>query len=147
MKQVSFAVPGLPMGHARPSWLLLILSVYLPRGGYDEENYVATLGVRIITEEGTATGAKDFIGGDINIELKLGAGSDEFEGLDSIGWYGLHGPACRGGGEDEVTCDKKIRWLQQVNDFNCTVTGPWVDAHDPGDCHTWRGWGSRVCKK
>ena len=83
------------------------VSVSARGGGYDEEKYVTTLeGVRIITEEGRATGAKDFfIGGDINIELKLDVGTDEFEGLECIGWYGLYGPACCGGGEDEVTCN------------------------------------------
>ena len=52
-----------------------------------------------------------------------------------------------GGGEDEVTYHKKIRWLQLLKDFHCTVTSTWVDADDPGDCHTWRAWGSRVRKK
>ena len=41
-------------------------------------------------------GAKDFfIGGDLNIELKL-------EGLNSLDWYGLCGPEYRRRGEDVV---------------------------------------------
>ena len=32
-----------------------------------------------------------FIGGDLNIELKLCL--DEHRGLDSIEWYGMYGPA------------------------------------------------------
>ena len=60
----------------------MILSVCLPHGGYDEGNNVATLeDIRITMEEGGAMGAKDFfIGGDINIELKLEGGRD---------WYGF----------------------------------------------------------
>ena len=50
------------------------------------------------------------IGRDCNTELKLQGGGEEFEGLNSRDWYGLHGPECRGGGED-VTYEK-FRWLQ-----------------------------------
>ena len=58
-------------------------------------------------KEGKAMGAKDFfVGGDLNIELKLEGGREDFEGLDSADWYGLYRPECRGGGEDEVTYDK-----------------------------------------
>ena len=42
----------------------------------------------------------------ILVASELVGGSVDFEGLDSIGWYGLYGPECRGGGEDEVTYEK-----------------------------------------
>ena len=50
--------------------------------------------------------------GDLNIELRFEGGSEDFEGLDSIDWYAPNGPECRGGGEDVVTYEKKLRWLQ-----------------------------------
>ena len=57
------------------------------------------------------------------------------------------GPECLGGGEDVVTYEKKLWWLQLLRDFHCTVTSTWVDAENLGECHTWRAWGSRVRKK
>ena len=36
-----------------------------------------------------------FIGGDINIELKLETSGEYLQGLDGIDWYGIHGPECR----------------------------------------------------
>ena len=46
--------------------MMMILSVYLPHGGYDVENYVTVLeDIRVIMEESRAFGAKDFnIGGE-----------------------------------------------------------------------------------
>ena len=41
----------------------------------------------------------------------------------------------------------KLRWLQPLTDYNCTVTSTWVDADDPGECRTWWAWGSRIRKK
>ena len=61
---------------------LLVLSVYMPHGGYDEELVIT------ITEEGKALVTEDFL--ILNIELKLetdGAGLD-FQGLNSLDWYG-----------------------------------------------------------
>ena len=74
----------------------------MPRGGYDEEDYITELElVQIIMTEGKRMGAKDFfIGGDNNIGFKLEGGGEELHGLDSLDWYGLHGPECRGGGAD-----------------------------------------------
>ena len=85
---------------------MMLLSFYMPRGGYDEETCIAVLEtVKIIKEEGKKTGAKGFfIGGDSNIELKLEGGREDFHGLDSLDWYGFYGHECRGGGEDMVTC-------------------------------------------
>ena len=58
-------------------------------------------------------GAVDFfIGGDINFELKLELGDEDLQGLDGIDWYGTHGRECLGGGEDVITYEKKLRWLQ-----------------------------------
>ena len=60
-------------GHERCTAILVALLMVLPHGDYDEENYVTVLeDIRAIIEEGRAMGAKNFfIGGDINIELKL----------------------------------------------------------------------------
>lgn len=86
---------------------MMVLSVYMPHGGYDEENYIAELEiVMIIIEEVKKMGAKDFfINGDLNIELKLESGNVEFLVDDSLDWYGLYRPECQEGGEDVVTCD------------------------------------------
>ena len=47
----------------------------MPHGGYDEENFIAELEiVKIVMEEGKRKVAKDFIGGGLNIELKLEGG-------------------------------------------------------------------------
>ena len=98
--------------------------------------------------EGKKFGAVDFfICGDINIELKLEPGDENLHGLDGIGWSGIYGPECLGGGEDVITYQKKLRLLQLLRDFDCTVTSTWVDAESLGECHTWRAWGSRVRKK
>ena len=75
------------------------------------------------------------------------ADGQDFEGWDSVDWYGLFGLVCRGGGEDEITNDKKLRWLQLLKDFDCTVTRTGADTDDPGECHTWRAWGPRIVKK
>ena len=54
-------------------------------------------------------GAKDvLIGGDLNVELKLEGGGKELQGLDSLDWHGLYGPACPGGGEDVETYEKNF---------------------------------------
>ena len=110
------------------------MSVYLPHSGYDEEDYFATLeAVWDIMGEGKKLGAVDFfIGGDINIELKLEPGDEDHQRLDGIDWYGIYGPECLGGGEDVITYEKKSRWLQ----LDCTVTSTWVDAENLGECHT-----------
>ena len=116
----------------------MILSVYLSHSGYDEEDYFATLeAVRDITGEGKKLGAVDFfIGGDINIELKLEPGDEDLQGLDGIDWCGIYGPEYLGGNEDAITYEKKCRWLQLLRDFDCTVTSTWVDAENVGECHT-----------
>ena len=124
---------------------MMILSVYLPHSGFDEEDHFATLeAVRNIMDEEKKLGAVDFfIGGDINIELKLEPGDEDLQGLDGIDWYGIYGPKC----EDVVTYEKKLWWPQLLRDFDCTVTSTWVDAENLAECHTWRAWGSRVRKK
>ena len=95
--------------HFRRSWIshervtailvgsTMIKSVYMPHSGYDEEEYITTLDVvREIMLEGKNMGAEDFfIGGDINIELKLDNDHKDFQGIDGIDWYGIYGPECR----------------------------------------------------
>ena len=83
----------------------------------------------------------------VSAELKLEPGDEDLQGLDGIDWYGIYGPECLGGGEDVVTNEKKLWWLQLLGDFGCTVTSTWVDAENPGECHMWRAWGSRVRQK
>ena len=102
------------VSHERCTAILLgamtILSVYLPHSGFDEDDYFATLEtVRNIMDEGKKLGAVDFfIGGDINIELKLQLGDEDLQGLDGIDWYGIYGPECLGGGEEVITHEKKF---------------------------------------
>ena len=93
-------------------------------------------------------GAIDFfIGGDLNIELKLEPDHEDLQGLDGIDWYGMYGHHCLGGGEDVVTYEKKLRWLQLLREFGCVVTSTWIETENPGECFTWRALGSRVRKK
>ena len=62
-------------------------------------------------ERGQEDGADDFyIEGDINIELELETTGEDLQWLDGTEWYGMHGPECRGGGEDVITFDKKKLW-------------------------------------
>ena len=83
----------------------MLLSVYMPHSGRDEEDYIEALEtVRNIMTEGRRAGAVDFyIGGDINIELKLVNTGEDLRGLDSIEWNGMYGPECRGGGEHVIS--------------------------------------------
>ena len=127
----------------------MILSVYMPHSGCDEEEYIATLeAVRDVMGEGKHLGAMDFfIGGDINVELKLEPDHEHLQGLDGIDWYGIYGPECLGGGEDVTTYEKKMRRLQLLREFGCVVTSTWVEKGNPDECYTWRAWGSRVRRK
>ena len=84
--------------------------------------------MRTILTEGRKAGAVDFfVGGDINIELRLGNAGEDLHGLDSIEWYGLYGPVCKGREEDVITYEKKIRWPQLLKKINCTVTSTWAN--------------------
>ena len=78
----------------------MLLSVYMPHSGRDEEDYIEAL-------ETVRT-----ISCDSNIELKLGNADEDLQGLDSIKWYGMYGPECKGGGEDVITFEK-------CDGFNC----------------------------
>ena len=55
-----------------------------------------------------------FLGGDLNIELKLCLADEEHRGLDSIVWYGMYGPACQGTADDIIAHEKRLRWFQLV---------------------------------
>ena len=48
-----------------------------------------------------------FIGGDINIQTKLGIVGEDSHGLDSIEWNGLFGSVCKIGGENVITCETR----------------------------------------
>ena len=93
-------------------WMML-LSVYMPHSGSDEEGYIEALEkVRATLTEGKKEGAVAFfVGGDFNIEFRLDNGNEDLQGMDSIDWYWMYGPECRGSGVDAITC-KKRRWLQ-----------------------------------
>ena len=88
---------------------IVLLSICLPHGGFHEEDHIAEF-VMIIMEEGKKMGTEDFfISGDLNIELKLEGGKgEEFQGFDSLDWYGLCGPECKGSGEDLETYEKNL---------------------------------------
>ena len=53
-----------------------------------------------------------------------------FTALHGIDWYGIYGPECLGGGEDVITYEKKLWWVQPLRDFDCKVTSSWVDAEN-----------------
>ena len=98
--------------------------------------------VRNVMDEGKKFGAVDFfIGGDIDIELKLEPGDENLEGLDGIDWYGINGSECLGSGEDVITYEKKLWWLQLLRDFDCTVTSTWVDVENLGEFVACLGFG------
>ena len=86
----------------------MLLSVYMRHSGRDEEDNIEALGtVRATLTEGRKAGAIDFfIGGENNIQPRLGNAGEDFHGLDSIQWYCLYGPECEGGGEDTITYEK-----------------------------------------
>ena len=54
-----------------------------------------------------------FIGGDLNIDLKLDNADDEHQGLDSIEWYGMYGPKCKGSREDTIA-DENIEVIPEI---------------------------------
>ena len=82
----------------------MLLSVYMPHSGRDEEDHIEALeSVRATLTEGKRAGAFDFFfGGDI--ELRLDSTDNEHQSLDRIEWYGMYGPECRG--EDTIAYGK-----------------------------------------
>ena len=123
----------------------MLLSVCLPHSGRDEVDDIET--VRNVMTEGRVVGAVDFyIGGDINVDVSLGDADEALQGLDSIVWYGMYAPECKGGGEDVITYGK-MRLLQLLKEFLCTVTSTWTNKDDKCEHRTWRAWGSRVRRK
>ena len=80
----------------------------MPQSGRDEEDHIEALEtVRDVMTEGRSAGAVDFyIGGDINIEMKLSNPDKNLQGLDSMERYGMYGPDCKSGGEDVITYKK-----------------------------------------
>ena len=132
------------VSHFRRSWIrhervtailfgfMMILSVYMPHSGCDEDDYITTLElVRDIMGQGKKMGAVDFIGGDINIEPRLSTDHEDLQGLEGIDWYGIYGPECRGGHEYVITYEKKLIWLQLLREFGCIVTSTWVEERSP----------------
>ena len=119
------------VNHFRLSWVdtqrcnaimvgsTMLLSVYMPHSGRDEEDYIEALEtVRATLTEGKKAGTVDFtIGGDFNIEFVL----------DNV---------------DVRTRSlmRKMRWLQRSKDFNCTLTSTWTNNEDNREFHTWRAW-------
>ena len=145
------------VNHFRRSWVdherctailvgsSMLLSVCLPHSGRDEVDDIET--VRNVMTEGRMAGAVDFyIGGDINVDVRLGDADEDLQGLDSIVWYGMYAPECKGGGEDVITYGK-MRLLQLLKEFLCTVTSTWTNNDDKCEHRTWRAWGSRVRRK
>ena len=142
--------------HFRRSWVshdrvtailagsAMIMSVYMPHRGYDEEEYSATLdAVRNTLMECKTLGAEHFfIGGYINIALKFDDGHE-----DSIDWYAIYGSESHGRDGDIITYEKKLRWLQLFREFRCAVTSTWVEGKSYDECFTWRAWSSRARKK
>ena len=122
---ITFVAHGLTMRDAPQSWWArrCCFSVYVPHSGRDEVDYIEALeSVRATLMDGKRMGRGFFIGGDLNIELKLSLADDGPRGPDSIEWYGMYGPECEGTADDITAHDKKLRWFQLLKDFKCTVT-------------------------
>ena len=64
---------------------------------------------------------------------------EDLQGLDGIDWYGIYGPQCLGRGEDVITYEKKMRWVQLLREFGCVATSTWVETVNPGECYTCAG--------
>ena len=103
----------------------MLLSFYMPHSGRDEEDYIETLEtVRNIMTKGRMAGAVDFLSVAIST-LRLGlAMLTRLQELDSIECM-----RCEGGGEDVITCEK-MRWLQLLEEFNCTVTSTYLGSQE-----------------
>ena len=86
----------------------MLLSVCMPHSGRDEVDHIEALElVRSTLTEGERAFAVDFfIGGGLNIELRLDTADDEHQALDSIERYGMYRPECKGGGEDAIAHEK-----------------------------------------
>ena len=107
--------------------------------GHEEEDFVQALEtVRDTLTEGRKGGATDFfVGGDLHIEFRPDNANEDPHGLDSIEWYGMCGPECKGGGEGAITCEK---CCLAYNCFDCTVTSTWTNNEDNREFHTrWLG--------
>ena len=107
------------VNHFRRSWVdherctaimvgsTMLLSVNMPHSGHEEDCIKALETVRDTLTKSRAAGATDFfIGGDLNIKFGLDNANEDLHGLDSIDWYGMYGPECKGGGEDAITYEK-----------------------------------------
>ena len=83
----------------------MILSVYMPHGGYDEEDHVAELElVKVIMEEGKKIGiSSSAVSSTWNSNMRVVA---RISGLTALIGVVLCGPGCRGGGENVVTYEK-----------------------------------------
>ena len=122
---------------------MMLLSEDIPHSGRDEVDYIEALEVvRATLVEGKRMGAVEFfIGGDLNIELKLCHADDGNGSSDSIEWYGTYGLACEGTADDITAYENKLRWFQLLKDFSCIVTSTWTNNEDSREFHTWRAWG------
>ena len=67
---------------------MMLLSVCLPHSGLDDVDYIEALEVvrATLVEEERMGAVEFFIGGDLNIELKLCLADDGNGGSDSIEW-------------------------------------------------------------
>ena len=116
------------VNHFRRSWVdherctaimvgsTMLLSVKMPHSGRVEEDHVEAFEMVSTTLiEGRNADAVDFfIGGDINIELKLGNAGKDLQDLDSIEWYGMYGPECKGGGEGPAARRKGANSIEEL---------------------------------
>ena len=108
------------VNHFRRSWVdrdrctaimvetMMLLSVFLPHSGRDEEDYIEAFDtVRATLMEEKKQGAIDFFTGrDLNIEFTLDNVNEDLHCWDIVDWYGMYGPECGGGGEDRIAYEK-----------------------------------------
>ena len=115
----------------------MVLSVYTPHGGYNEEAHITELELMRTVMEARRMKRKDFLtGGDLDIDLKLeneGAGL-ECQETENLDWSGLFGPECKKVGECLGSYTKELRWLQLLRDF-----GSVVKCDTQKNFNTWQG--------
>ena len=119
----------------------VLLSVYMPHSGRDIEALETVRGTP--TEAIKAVAVDFFVGGDLNIEFRLMVILKAWTVSNDTGCTGLSA-------EEAATIQsalRKLRWLQLLQDFDCTVTSTWTNNEDNRKFHTWRAWGSRARKE
>ena len=113
----------------------MLLSVCMPHSGHDEEDYINALG-----EPRTSLFAAT-----LTLSLHWATRTRIYTALTvSTGTGCLHQNAKKWRGRNHLL--EKLRWLQRMKDFDCTVTSTWTNNEGNREFHAWRAWRSLVWK-